>query len=172
MSVICSMPTAGARRERNGEKIFWSRGNGWVLAGLARMISELAIEDPYRDFYIDVFRAIAERVASLQPPDGLWRPSLLDPDAYPSGESSGTAFFTYGLAWGVNQGILPESRFLPVIERAWRALCGNVDADGRLGWVQAIGAEPDSAGENGLGAIWVPVHSWLAGSELAPVDPG
>ncbi len=155
----------GGPRERNGKKIFWSRGNGWVLAGLARVIPELSAADPNRDFYIGVFRAMARSVAEVQPKDGLWRASLHDPDAYPAGESSGTALFTYALAWGVNNAVLEEDRIRPVIERAWKALYENVDAAGRLGWVQAIGGEPDTAEESdwesyGSGAFL------LAGSEV------
>jgi rhamnogalacturonyl hydrolase YesR len=152
-------------REKNGEKIFWSRGNAWVLAGLARLIPELAMADPKLDFYTGVFRAMARRVAEIQPRDGLWRASLLDPDAYPAGESSGTALFTYALAWGVNNDLLDEDRIRPVIERAWKALYDNVDSKGRLGWVQAIGGEPAAAGE----ADWESYGSGaflLAGSEV------
>jgi rhamnogalacturonyl hydrolase YesR len=152
-------------RERNGEKIFWSRGNAWVLAGLARLIPELSASEPRLDFYIGVFRAMAERVAELQPTDGLWRASLRDPDAYPAGESSGTALFTYALAWGVENALLDEDRIRPVIERAWRALYENVDVEGRLGRVQPIGGEPAAAAEAdwetyGSGAIL------LAGAEV------
>jgi rhamnogalacturonyl hydrolase YesR len=152
-------------RENNGEKIFWSRGNAWVLAGLARLIPELAAADPKLEFYTGVFRAMARRVAEIQPEDGLWRASLRDPDAYPAGESSGTALLTYALAWGVNNAVLDEDRIRPVIERAWKALYDNVDSKGRLGWVQAIGGEPAAAGE----ADWESYGSGaflLAGSEV------
>jgi rhamnogalacturonyl hydrolase YesR len=152
-------------REKNGEKIFWSRGNAWVLAGLARLIPELAAADPKLDFYIGLFQGMARRIAEIQPKDGLWRASLLDPDAYTSGESSGTALFTYALAWGINSTLLEEERMRPVIERAWKALYDNVDSEGRLGWVQAIGGEPATAGE----ADWESYGSGallLAGSEV------
>ncbi len=132
-------------REPNGAKVFWSRGNGWVLAGTARVLDELAPDDPRRAFYLNVFREMAAKVASLQPTDGLWRSSLLDPGSFDHGESSGTAFFTYALAWGVNAGILDKAEYLPIIEKAWTALTGNVDQAGKLGWVQAIGGEPAPA---------------------------
>jgi unsaturated rhamnogalacturonyl hydrolase len=159
-------------REGNGEKIFWSRGNAWVLAGLARLIAELSASDPRLDFYIEVFRAMAQRVTGIQPEDGLWRASLLDPDAYPEGESSGTALFTYALAWGVNHSLLDEDRIRPVVERAWKALYDRVDAEGRLGRVQAIGGEPATADE----ADWESYGSGallLAGAELSKLlGPG
>lgn len=129
------------RREKNGKPIFWSRGNGWVMGGLALVLSDLPADYPQRPFYENLFKEMAERVASLQQPDGLWRASLLDPDSYPGGEVSGSGFFCYALAWGINNGILSDS-YLPVVQKAWKALEGCVNEDGRVGWVQPISADP------------------------------
>ncbi|MCZ6507519.1 MAG: glycoside hydrolase family 88 protein [Acidobacteria bacterium] len=130
------------RYRDDGKRIFWSRGNAWVLAGVARLVDELPEDRPSRGFYLRVFRALAERIASLQPEDGLWRSSLLAPPGSAPGETSGTAFFCYALAWGVNQGVLDLESFLPVIEKAWTALYRRVSEEGRLGWVQRPGVRP------------------------------
>ena len=93
------------KHEKNGAKLFWSRGNGWVLAGLARVIPYLPQDYPSRARYVEQFRQMAREVASIQGKDGLWRSGLLDPAAYPHPEVSGSAFFTFALAWGINAGI-------------------------------------------------------------------
>jgi unsaturated rhamnogalacturonyl hydrolase len=156
----------GGKREVNGKKVFWSRGNGWVVGGLVRLISELPKDHPKRMFYVQQYREIVERAAGLQQADGLWRSSLLDPDSYPGGESSGTGFYTYAMAWGINNKILDRKKFLPVVKKAWTGLNTLVHDDGKVGWTQPIGADPrrnfnaDSWEVYGAGAYL------LAGSEV------
>ncbi|MBL7966752.1 MAG: glycoside hydrolase family 88 protein [Prolixibacteraceae bacterium] len=130
------------RREANGKKIFWSRGNGWVMGGLVLVLSELPGNSQERPFYEKVFAEMAERIASLQQPDGLWRASLLDPDSYPGGEASGSGFYTYALAWGINNGLLQKDAYLPIVQKAWRGLNSLIQPDGHVGWCQPIGADP------------------------------
>jgi len=155
------------KREANGQKIFWSRGNGWVAGGLVRLIKELPKNHPTREFYIKQYRDMMDRVAGLQQPDGMWRSSLLDPAAYPGGESSGTGFYIYAMAWGINNKMLDRKKFLPVVKRAWTGLNTLVQPDGKVGWTQPIGADPrrnfnaDSWEVYGAGAFL------LAGSEVA-----
>lgn len=153
------------RREANGRPLFWSRGNGWVLAGKLRWLRALPVQDPLRAKYVRQFQAMAERIAELQPADGLWRMGLLDPGAYPMGEVSGTAFFTYAIAGGINDGLLDPARYRPVLERAWAGMLRNLHADGRLGAIQPIGSAPDRLAQ---GSSWVfGVGAFLlAGSEL------
>jgi rhamnogalacturonyl hydrolase YesR len=153
------------RLEANGKRIFWSRGNGWVMGGLVRILKELPSNYPKRPFYESLFKEMAARIISLQQNDGFWRSSLLDPDSYPGGEVSGTGLFCYALAWGVNNELLDKTYKLAV-EKAWKALCGCVDKEGKVGWVQPIGADPqqnfgkDSWEVYGTGAFL------LAGSEI------
>ena len=88
---------------------------------------------------------LAARLAGLQSPDGYWHASLLDPASYPSPETSATGFIVYGLAYGVNAGLLDAATFtpvIPVILKGWKALTDAVEPDGKLGWVQPIGADP------------------------------
>jgi rhamnogalacturonyl hydrolase YesR/lysophospholipase L1-like esterase len=130
------------KRGPHGEKIFWSRGEGWVMGGLARTLDYLPQDDPRHPFYIQQLQQMSARVAGLQRKDGLWPASLLDPQDYPQPEISGSALFVYGMAWGVNHGVLDRAKYRPVIERAWRGILKNVYADGRLGNIQQTGAEP------------------------------
>ncbi len=153
------------RREKNGARLFWSRGNGWVLAGLARVIPYLPDDYPARERYIAQFREMAKEIASIQGPDGLWRSGLLDPASYPDPEVSGSAFFTYAMAWGINAGLLDRKQYEPVVAKAWKGLLGHVYADGRLGSIQKIGAAPGELSPGGSYVYGVGAFL-LAGSEL------
>jgi rhamnogalacturonyl hydrolase YesR len=152
-------------REPNGRTIHWSRGNGWVFAGLSRVLGLFPKDHPdyprYRQLYLDMARA----VLAAQQPDGLWRPGLLDPVAHPERETSGSSFYTFGLAAGINQGLLDRARVEPVVRRAWNALADCVTPEGRLEHVQPIGAgphgfDPKSTDTFAVGAFL------LAGSEV------
>ncbi len=154
------------KREANGQKIFWSRGNGWVAGGLARLLKELPRNHPRRDFYLRQYREMLERVAGLQQSDGLWRSSLLDPAAYPGGESSGTGFYIYSMAWGVNNKVLDRNKFLPVIEKGWVGLNTLVHPDGKVGWTQPIGADPRRNFNADSWEVYGAGSYLLAGSEV------
>jgi unsaturated rhamnogalacturonyl hydrolase len=130
------------RRTPNGEKVFWSRGNGWAYAGLAEVLNGLPGDHPSREFYIEVFEEMSPAVLQTQQPDGLWYPSLLDPEHVPIGETSGSALFVFGLAWGINQGILDRETYLPSVERGWNALVTKIRDNGEVIYVQPVGAEP------------------------------
>ena len=153
------------RREANGQKIFWSRGNGWVLAGTARVLQHLPKVHPERQRFEKLFQAMAAKILTCQQADGLWRASLLDPKSYPFKETSGSGFFIFGFAWGVNNGLLDRAQFAPAIARGWNALTECVTAEGKLTHVQPVGADPkhfaaDSSDVFGVGAFL------LAGSEV------
>jgi rhamnogalacturonyl hydrolase YesR len=130
----------------HGEKIFWSRGNGWVYAGLARILTILPPDSPSRAYYRDLFVKMSGKIVALQKPDGSWAPSLLDPSSATPPETSGTGFFTYGLAWGVRAGLLKEPAYRRAAERGWSLLAKAVKPDGKLGWVQQVGSQPDTVG--------------------------
>lgn len=127
-------------KSANGKKDFWARGDGWVLAGLAKVLNDLPKEDTYRQGYIERFRRLAESVAASQQPAGYWTRSMLDPEHAPGPETSGTAFFAYGLQWGINNDFLDAKRYQPVVEKAWKYLSEvALQPDGKVGYVQPIG---------------------------------
>lgn len=129
-------------REANGKKVFWSRGNGWVIGGLVRVLEYLPTDHPARPKFEQQFREMAAKLIELQQPDGFWHASLLDPQSYPEKEESGTGFFCYGLAWGINQGLLDRATYLPATLKAWASLTACVQPDGKVIHVQPIGADP------------------------------
>jgi unsaturated rhamnogalacturonyl hydrolase len=130
------------QREKNGQKIFWSRGNGWVMGAFAKVFEVMPDDYPSRGKYIAQYKEMANRIAGIQGEDGLWRSGLLDPGAYDLPEVSGTAFFTYSLTWGINHGVLERAKFEPVVERAWAGMLSHIYADGRLGSIQPIDGQP------------------------------
>ncbi|WP_207762569.1 glycoside hydrolase family 88/105 protein [Niveispirillum lacus] len=130
------------RRDEKQRKMFWSRGNGWVLAGLARIIPLLEPGSDDRLRIEALFKEMARKIKVTQKPDGYWPPSLLAPENSPP-ESSGTAFYTYAIAWGVQQGLLERREYEPVARRGWAALTLSLQPDGRLGWVQQVSDRPE-----------------------------
>jgi rhamnogalacturonyl hydrolase YesR len=157
------------KTEANGKKMFWSRGNGWVMGGIARTLDYLPKDDPARAKYVTQLKEMAARVASLQGKDGLWRAGLLDQDNYSEPEMSGSALFTYALAWGINEGVLDEKVYRPVVAKAWTGMLKHVYADGRLGGIQQTGAEPapfkaTASYTYGIGAFL------MAGSEIRRME--
>jgi rhamnogalacturonyl hydrolase YesR len=157
---------ASDRREANGKKIFWSRGNGWVMGGLALVLSELPKDYKERPFYEKVYKEMAEKIASLQQEDGLWRASLLDPATYPGGEASGSGFYTYALAWGINNGLLSKDKYLPIVQKAWKGMNSLIQPDGHVGWCQPIGADPKKNFSAESWEVYGTGAFLLAGSEV------
>jgi len=129
-------------RERNGRKIFWSRGNGWVMAGLVRLLQYLPSTHPSRPRFEQQFREMAGAILASQQVDGLWRSSLLDPEHYTIPETSGTGFYCYAFAYGVNEGLLPRETYEPAAIKAWQGLISCVNPQGKLTNVQPVGADP------------------------------
>ena len=126
-----------------GKNIYWSRGNGWVLATLARTLDVLPATDAHRAEYVQTFRQMAAALKAVQQPSGFWYVNLRDATQFPGPETSGTAFFTYGIAWGINHGLLDAATYQPVVTRAWQAMATtSVRSDGFLGYVQPVGAAP------------------------------
>lgn len=157
------------QKEKNGAKVFWSRGNGWVMGGLARLLDNMPATYANRARFTDLFKKMAYRIAALQTADGTWHASLLDPESYPAKETSGTGFYVYALTWGVNNGILPEKDFMPVIRKGWQALTDCVQPNGKLGFVQVVAAAPGKATADDSEVYGVGVFL-LAGSELIKYD--
>ncbi len=156
--------------EKNGEKIFWSRGNGWVMGGIVRVLQQLPKGSPLRPKYETLLRDMAVEAISIQGSDGLWRPGMLDPGNYPLPEISGSAFITYALAYGINENILDRTTYQPAVEKAWTGMLKHVYADGRLGCVQPVGAAPGAFTESSSFVYGVGAYL-LAGSEIYRTAP-
>lgn len=154
------------QREANGKKIFWSRGNGWVAGGLVRLLKELPANYPKRVFYENLYKEMMAKVISLQQQDGLWRSSLLDPESYPGGEASGTGFYLYALAWGINNKMLDKNKYLPAVKKGWIGLNSLVTQEGKVGWTQPIGADPRKNFNAESWEVYGAGAYLLAGSEI------
>ncbi len=130
-------------KEPNGKNCYWSRGNGWVVAALVRVLDEIPADDPHRADYIKDLTTMCEALVKCQRNDGFWNVSLHDESNFGGKEITGTALFVYGMAWGVNNGVLDREKYLPVITKAWNAMVNDaVHENGYLGYVQGSGKEP------------------------------
>lgn len=130
-------------KEPNGKNCYWSRGNGWVVAALVRVLDIMPKNAPHRDEYLKTYKEMLAAVVPLQRADGFWNVSLHDQDHFGGKETSGTALFVYGMAWGINNGVIPAATYKPVLVKAWDAMVKDaVQADGSLGYVQGTGKEP------------------------------
>jgi rhamnogalacturonyl hydrolase YesR len=128
--------------EPNGMSCFWSRGNGWAYAALARVLDTIPASETHRAEYLTDFMAMSEALRAVQRSDGFWNVSLKDPTHFGGDELSGTSLFTYGMAWGVRNGVLPSATYMPVLMKAWAAMASSVHTNGFLGWVQGTGKQP------------------------------
>jgi len=127
-------------KTNSGSKDFWARGDGWVLAGLAKVLQDMPADYRDRPFFEARFKALAEAVAACQRPEGHWTRSMLDPNQAEGYETSGTAFFTYGLLWGMNHGLLDVAKYKETTDRSWRYLTEvALQPSGAVGYVQPIG---------------------------------
>lgn len=159
-------------REPNGEDCYWSRGNGWVIAAMARVLEQNPPSEKHKKEYSRMLKNMASALLKVQREDGFWNVSLHDPGNYGGPESSGTAFFVYGMAWGINHGYLKKEKYLPALLKGWNALCNQaLHENGFIGYMQGTGKEPASSQpvgydtmpnfeDYGLGAFL------LAGSEI------
>ena len=172
------------KKTKSGKKIFWSRGNGWVFAGLVHMLEIIPEDHPKRQILVDQFTVMAHKLLKLQEltSDGLWRSNLLDPGVFAYlnrkgdkfiqtaeidiPENSGSAFFCYGFAWGINNGMLDRNLFEKPMIGAWEALTQHINKEGRLGFVQPVGKDPkpytaDSWQEFGTGAFLLAASEFI-----------
>jgi unsaturated rhamnogalacturonyl hydrolase len=147
--------------------VFWARGNGWVLAGLVRVLDGLPANDPMRPRYEALFKSLAASIVKRQGEDGAWRADLLNPQTFPQPESSSTAFFAYSLAWGVNHGLLARADYAPAVLKAWAALERAQLPDGNLGRVQPKGDRPAATKATDIAPYGAGAFL-LLGSELLP----
>ena len=133
-------------KEKDGKDCYWSRGNGWVYAAIVRCMNQLSPKSKeYKELKKD-FLLMSKGLLSCQHEDGFWHASLVSDADYPTPEMTGTALFLYGMAWGIQQGLLKASTYRPACDKAWKALESCIHNDGFLGWNQGTGKEP-SAGQ-------------------------
>ncbi|WP_295168875.1 glycoside hydrolase family 88 protein [uncultured Brevundimonas sp.] len=155
--------------DADGDRIYWSRANGWVMGGLVRWLESVPTDFAGRGFYVDLFQKMAGRIAGLQQEDGLWRASLLDPEAYPEAETSGSVFYVYALAWGINHGLLDRDTYLPHVLKGWAGLNRHVLANGLVGAAQKTGDQPVSTDPEDVG-LYASGTYILAGLEVASLN--
>jgi rhamnogalacturonyl hydrolase YesR len=162
-----------AHKSVNGKKDFWARGDGWVFAGLAKVLKDMPADCKYRNTFLKHYKDMAKTIIKTQQKEGYWTRSMLDPLHAPGYETSGTAFFTYGLLWGINNHILCKCCYLPAAKKGWNYLSTiALQPNGKIGYVQPIGekaipgqvVDASSSANFGVGAFL------LAACEMAKLS--
>jgi len=161
-------------KSANGKKDFWARGDGWVFAGLAKVLKDMPKDCKYHSLFLKHYRDMAKTILKSQQPEGYWTRSMLDPQHAPGPETSGTAFFTYGLLWGINNGYLNECKYRPAAMKGWKYLSTvALQPSGKVGYVQPIGekaipgqvVDANSTANFGVGAFLLAASEMLRYSE-------
>lgn len=150
---------AKSQQTSTGGKVFWSRGNGWAIASIPRILDYIDEDDPQVDFYTELLQNMAGTLEKYQGENGFWTVNLVDNTDYPAPESSGTAFFTYAIAWGINNGYLDNEQYLPVVNKSWKALYYNVNQNGKVQWGQDVAREPENVSREDS-------HEYVSGAYL------
>jgi len=153
------------RKEANGKKVFWGRGNGWVLGGLALVIQHFPKDHPDYPRYVTLFKEMSAKVLQCQHPDGMWGASMLDPERLSMKEASASGLFCYALAFGVNNGYLDRATYEPAVKKSWTGLVGCVEPSGRLAYVQGVGQGPAEFSPQGT-EVYAPGILLLAAAEM------
>ena len=164
-------PSFTGRRTKNGKKILWSRGNGWVFAGIPRILDYLPKNDLSREHYLAIYRRQAAELIKRQGADGLWRENLDDPNEFPNPETSGTGFFCFGLAWGINHRVLNRQKYLPTVMKAWHGLTQSLSPEGKVLWGQQVDDQPHATARDSTHE-YVTGTFLLAGSEVYKIAHG
>jgi hypothetical protein len=159
-----------SERDTLGHKVFWARGNGWVMGAMARTLMALPSTDPQYAEYRSMLQRMAARVASLQSSDGMWRSNLLSPSIYPAAETSGTALFAFAIAYGIRTRVLDAATYLPVVVRAWNGMRATaLTSTGFLSHCQGVGEAPAAPSTTTSIAYCVGAFG-LAATELAKLS--
>jgi rhamnogalacturonyl hydrolase YesR len=124
---------------------YWSRGNGWVMGGIVRVLQYLPATDASHNSYVTLLKTMAAAIVPYQQSDGTWHSDLTHPTTYNNPEVSGTGLITYALAYGINQGLLDRATYLPVVLAAWNGMMKCVTSAGLVGCIQATGSAPAAA---------------------------
>lgn len=106
----------------------WSRGNGWMAAGMADLLRTLPEDNQDRPAIMKGYLKMMQTLKETQAPSGMWRQVVDDPTMWE--ETSGTAMFTYAMIIGVKRGWLDGGIYGPAARKAWIALCGYINEDG------------------------------------------
>ncbi len=109
---------------------FWGRGNGWVAAGFAELLSVLPEKNPHYSSILNAYKKMMKTLMDNQSEDGMWRQLIDKPEAFK--ETSSTAMFGFAMSLGVKKGILPKEPYTASYIKAWNALTEYQNEDGKI----------------------------------------
>lgn len=103
---------------------FWSRGNGWMAAGMTELLSDLPDDNTNKPRILKEYVKMMQTLKNYQNNDGLWNQLIDESNSW--SETSSTAMFTYAMVTGVKKGWLDAVEFVPVVRKAWTGLVGYI----------------------------------------------
>lgn len=109
---------------------YWSRGNGWVAAGMTELLRSLPKHHPRRARIMEGYHKMMAALLKYQGEDGLWRQLIDHPEAWP--ETSGTGMFAFAMVTGVKNGWLDAGTYGPAARKAWLGLVSYLDQDANV----------------------------------------
>ncbi len=113
-------------KKKYPEKIFWGRGNGWVVGAFPMLIDNLE-EGEEKDRAIKILNEISEVLLSKQGKDGYFE-LLLNKKGETQKESSGTALIASGWLHSVRAGYL-DTKFKEPGIKAFKAVVDDLEED-------------------------------------------
>lgn len=88
-----------------------------MFASLVNLLDELGPNNKDYSYFMKLYKKMANKFISIQTPDGHWAMILLGQKFYPTQETTGSSFFVFGFAWGINNGILDKSIYELAVEK-------------------------------------------------------
>ena len=109
---------------------FWARGNGWMAAGMAQLLSILPKDNSDRTTIMEAYKKMMNTLKQNQDPDGMWHQLIDEPASYK--ETSGTAMFTYAMIVGVKHGWLDKKEYGTAARKGWLALVTYINENDEI----------------------------------------
>jgi unsaturated rhamnogalacturonyl hydrolase len=109
---------------------YWGRGNGWVASALTEVLKSLPQDHPKRKQIMAGYLKMMAALLKYQSENGMWLQLIDYPESW--AESSCTAMFTYAMITGIKYGWLESDKYKPAVQKAWNALCANLDEEANL----------------------------------------
>jgi Predicted unsaturated glucuronyl hydrolase involved in regulation of bacterial surface properties, and related proteins len=104
---------------------FWSRGNGWMAAGMSELLSSLPENNPNRPRIMEGYKKMMTSLLKYQTENGTWRQLIDEPESWY--ETSGTGMFAFAMITGVKNGWLDKTTYGAAARKAWLGLISFID---------------------------------------------
>jgi rhamnogalacturonyl hydrolase YesR len=109
---------------------FWGRGNGWMAAAMAELLSSLPASSQFQLRILQGYKKMMASLLQYQAEDGMWRQLVDDPESWK--ETSATGMFTFAMITGVQHNWLDKKIYGQAARKAWISLASYVNSNAEL----------------------------------------